>query len=169
MNFTDAFAYVVGEEGKLSMDPEDSGNWTGGEIGVGELKGTKYGVSAAAYPLLDIANLSLSDAQTLARREYWNRIGGDILPYGIALCLFDFGYNAGVHEATRVAQRALGLQEDGVIGPLTLKALKQTPVPTFAENFTVERIKAYHQMAGFEHEGAGWINRAKETYYKAVA
>jgi len=169
VNFTDAFAYVVGEEGKLSMDPEDSGNWTGGKIGVGELKGTKYGVSAAAFPLLDIANLSLSDAQSIAKRDYWDKIAGDVLPYGTALCLFDFGYNAGIREAVRVAQRALQLQDDGILGPLTLRALQQTPTQTFASRFTVERIKAYHLMAGFEYEGDGWINRANETLTKAVA
>lgn len=169
MNFSDAFAVVVGIEGKLSLDPEDRGNWTGGQVGVGELKGTKYGVSAAAYPLLDIANLTLADAQALAKREYWDKIAGDVLPYGTALCLFDFGYNAGIHESVRVAQRALGLQDDGVQGPLTLRALQQTPVEIFASRFTVERIKAYHLMAGFEHEGHGWINRANAIYAKAVA
>ncbi len=169
MTFTDAFVYVVGEEGKLSLDPEDRGNWTGGKVGVGELKGTKYGVSAAAYPLLDIANLTLEDARCIAKREYWDKLAGDVLPYGTALCLFDFGYNAGVHESIVVAQRALGLQADGVQGPLTHRALTDTPVAMFASRFTVERIKAYHLMAGFAHEGNGWVARANETMRKALS
>lgn len=169
MNWDDAFDYVVGEEGKLSLDPQDRGNWTGGRIGVGELKGTKYGVSAAAYPLLDIANLSLSDAKTLAKREYWDKIGGDVLQWGIALCLFDFGYNAGIREAVTVAQRALDQVVDGVLGPKTMVALEDAAVKRFVPAFTAYRIAAYHQMAGFEHNGRGWIARANKTAQKALS
>ena len=55
MNFDAAFARLLGNEGGFDDDARDRGNWTGGRIGVGELKGTKYGVSAAAFPDLDIA------------------------------------------------------------------------------------------------------------------
>jgi lysozyme family protein len=168
MMFTDAFAYVVGEEGKLSMDPEDSGNWTGGKIGLGVLKGTKYGVSAAAYPSLDIANLTLADAQAIAKRDYWDRITGDNIPYGTALSLFDFGYNAGVGEAVRVAQRALGLTVDGVIGPMTKIRLVNEPVPVFAQAFRDARIAAYKLMPGWAHDGDGWTARANLTCQKAM-
>jgi lysozyme family protein len=169
MTFIDAFAYVVGEEGKLSMDPQDPGNWTGGKVGVGIRKGTKYGISAAAYPLLDIANLSMPDARAIYQRDYWNKLGGDSLPYGNALCLFDFGVNAGINEAARAAQRALGLTVDGILGPNTLAALRDTPPQVFAPLFTTARIAAYHLMAGFEHDGDGWIARANLTEQKAAA
>ena len=169
MNFDDAFSYVVGEEGKLSLDPNDRGNWTGGECGVGELKGTKYGVSAASYPLLDIANLSLSDARAVAKRDFWDKIGGDSLRYGIALLLYDFGYNAGIHEAAKCAQRALGLVDDGILGPKTFAALALTNVPVFAMEFTDERLKAYKQMAGYRENGIGWTARALLTEHKAIA
>lgn len=168
MNFTDAFAYVVGEEGKLSLDPKDRGNWTGGKVGVGELKGTKYGVSAAAYPTLDIANLSLQDAQTIAKRDYWDKISGDNLRYGIALCLFDFGYNAGIAEAVSCAQAALDLTRDGILGPKTLFSLKLTSLTEFVAGFTAARIKAYTLMPEFPHEGNGWMARANLTAQKAL-
>jgi lysozyme family protein len=169
VTFNDAFAYVVGEEGNLSMDPDDPGNWTGHKIGQGILKGTKYGISAAAYPLLDISNLSLSDAKAIYQRDYWNKIGGDSLPWGNALCLFDFGVNAGIGEATRIAQRALGLPVDGILGPNTLGTIRNMPPQVFAPLFTQYRIAAYHLMAGFEHEGDGWIARANLTEQKATA
>ena len=168
MTFVDAFAYVVGEEGKLSLDPNDKGNWTGGKVGVGELRGTKYGVSAAAYPTLDIANLSLSDAQAIAKRDYWDKISGDYLRYGIALCLFDFGYNAGIAEAISCAQTALDLTRDGVLGPHTLAALKLTTLGGFVSEFTAARIKAYTLMPEFPHEGDGWLARANLTAQKAL-
>ncbi len=164
MNFADAFKYVVGEEGTLSTDRQDPGNWTSGQVGVGIFKGTKYGVSAAAYPLLDIAGLSLADAQSLAKREYWDKLAGDVLPYGTALCLFDFGYNSGIEESIRVAQRALGLGVvDGIQGPVTHHALMTTPVNIFVPAFTRYRIYAYEQMAGYERYGNDWVARAYKT------
>jgi lysozyme family protein len=168
MNFNDAFAYVVGEEGTLSTDPQDPGNWTTGRVGHGLLKGTKYGVSAAAYPLLDIASLSLSDAQAVAKRDYWDKLAGDTFPFGTSLCLFDFGYNAGIGEAVRVAQRALGITADGVQGPQTNAALLNTPVMAFAPAFRDERIAAYKQMAGWAKDGDGWTARANLTCQKAL-
>lgn len=168
MNFDDAFTYVVGEEGKLSTDPKDRGNWTGGKIGVGILKGTKYGISAAAYPLLDIANLSLSDAKAIYKRDYWDELEGDTFPFGNALCLFDFGVNAGISEAVRVAQKAIGLTVDGILGLITTQAIENMPPQVFAPLFTQYRKQAYHQMAGFEHEGKGWLARADQTEQEAI-
>ena len=46
-------AFLGPEEGTLSLDPTDTGNWTGGAVGRGTLVGTKYGISAASYPTLE--------------------------------------------------------------------------------------------------------------------
>lgn len=167
MNFDDAFAYVVGEEGKLSLDPADPGNWTGGKQGLGTLKGTKYGVSAAAYPLLDIANLSLSDAKAIHRRDYWNKLGGDSLPYGTALLLYDFGFNSGLSQAVKTAQHAMNLPVDGVLGGRTMGAL-QAGFPNFAFAFTAWRVMAYTEMPEWPHVGDGWVVRALTTFTKAL-
>ena len=45
-------------EGGYQCDPDDKGNWTGGNVGVGLLKGTKYGISAASFSNVDIKNLT---------------------------------------------------------------------------------------------------------------
>ena len=59
------FPFVIGHEGKWGNDRRDRGNWTSGVIGKGELKGTKYGVAAHAYPELDIKNLTIDDARKI--------------------------------------------------------------------------------------------------------
>ncbi len=169
MNFDDAFNHVVGVEGGLSMDPHDAGNWTGGHVGVGVLKGTKYGISAASYPTLDISSLTVEDARAIYKRDYWDKLGGDFFDYGVALCLFDYGVNAGIDECIRVAQRALGLQVDGVEGPVTKRALASIPAAVFVPLFTKYRIDAYHSMSGFDRYGDGWIARANQTAEKALA
>ena len=59
-NFERCFAFTLGAEGGYSNNPADPGNWTGGAVGNGELRGTNFGISASAYPQLDIANLTQS-------------------------------------------------------------------------------------------------------------
>jgi lysozyme family protein len=123
--FTCAFRVVVGEEGGWSADTNDPGNWTGGEVGAGELRGTKYGISAAAYPDLDIEHLTLEQAQAIYRRDYWNRVAGDSLPTPLALLVFDAAVNNGVPRSAEWLQGAVGVTEDGDIGPITLGAVAQ--------------------------------------------
>ena len=72
MGFDRAFEETISLEGGFSRDPDDNGNWTGGRKGLGELKGTKYGISAAQYPSLDIENLTPHGAKEIYRRDYWN-------------------------------------------------------------------------------------------------
>ena len=72
MGFDRAFEETIGLEGGFSRDPDDNGNWTGGRKGLGKLKGTKYGISAAQYPSLDIESLTLHGAKEICRRDYWS-------------------------------------------------------------------------------------------------
>ena len=65
--FKQAFRVVVGEEGGFTANPADPGNWSGGRCGVGRCVGTKYGISGAAYPDLDINALDLTSAEGIYR------------------------------------------------------------------------------------------------------
>ena len=71
--FEQALAVVLGHEGGFCAERSDPGNWTGGAVGCGELRGTKFGISAAAYPAEDIANLTPEAAAAIYRRDYWDR------------------------------------------------------------------------------------------------
>lgn len=163
MTFDDAHTYVVGVEGRLSMDPKDPGNWTGGKVNEGELRGTKYGISAKSYPKLDIVNLTLSDAKVIAKRDFWDKMKLDQVPYNIALALFDFGYNTGIARAARAAQSVLGITQDGVIGNKTIGLLNMIDAKSFARAYATERIFLYSQMFDWIYEGHGWTNRTIGT------
>jgi hypothetical protein len=93
--FDPAYAIVVGEEGGYSQDPHDPGNWTGGKVGVGELKGTMGGISAAAYPTEDIKNLTPERRRFLFKRDYWDKSNLDAVTWEIALVEFDAAVNQG--------------------------------------------------------------------------
>jgi len=67
--FWRALSPVLKEEGGLSLDRHDKGNWTGERVGVGALKGTKYGIAASSYPDLDIRHLTVEQAGAIYRKE----------------------------------------------------------------------------------------------------
>lgn len=123
-SYEDAFKKVVGHEGGFTANPKDRGNWTSGKIGVGELKGTKYGISAMAYPHLDIRNLTLDQARAIYKRDYWDRVKGDQLTFPVAFNVFDGAVNSGVLRSILWLQEAVGVTADGILGPKTLAAVK---------------------------------------------
>ena len=166
--FDDSFKELIGEEGVLSTVRSDPGNWTGGAVGVGRLVGTKYGISAKAYPNLDIPNLTLAEAKAIAKRDYWDTVHGDDLPPAIAHALFDMAYNQGVLTAIRVFQRSVGVAQDGVLGSVTMAAFAAQPAKQFARAFTISRIKRYSMTAGWINDADGWIGRALDSFAEIV-
>ncbi len=123
-NFQPALADVLVHEGGYTADPRDPGNWTGGKRGVGLLKGTKKGISAAAFPHLEIKNLTDSQIADIYHGKYWVPIRGDDLPAGVDLSAMDYGVNSGVSRSAKDLQRVLGVDVDGRVGPVTLLAAK---------------------------------------------
>ena len=167
--FDDSFAELIGEEGGLSMDPKDRGNWDSGQIGVGTLKGSKYGISAAQYPTLDIANLTLDQAKAIAKRDYWDKVRGDDLPQPVAHALFDCAYNQGVGVAIKLFQKALTVTVDGVFGDGTMAAFRIVPIRRFARAFTIARIVRYSMGPGWMNDANGWTGRALDSFAEMLS
>jgi lysozyme family protein len=158
-NFARCFAFTLGAEGGYSNNPADPGNWTGGAVGNGELRGTKFGVSASAYPQLDIANLTEEQAEEIYRRDYWAPLQGDSLPLPIALVVFDAAVNAGPKRAVFWLQQATGVPADGVLGPDTLAALNAGDPLALAREALVRRLDFSTHLSSWASFGLGWSRR----------
>lgn len=167
MSFEDAFAVVVGLEGGYQADPADPGNWTGGAVGAGICRGTKFGISAAAYPTLDIAGLTPRAAAALYLADYWRPIAGDGLAPGVALILFDAAVNQGVRKAARILQAAAGVGEDGVVGPITLAAARERAPVVLIEEIEARRAVAY--AGDTSRFWLGWFRRLARVSAAALA
>jgi lysozyme family protein len=166
-DFDRAFLIVVGVEGEFSDDPKDPGNWTGGKTGQGTLKGTRYGISAAAYPNEDIRNLTLARAKTIYFLDYWRSVRGDDLAWPLNLALFDGAVQHGPDTAIRLLQRAIGVPVDGNFGPKTLARAKAQK-PTEAAALLMRCRDAYYRsLGGWERNGDGWINRLFRVAFAA--
>ncbi len=166
--FDDVFTAVAYLEGGFQDNPSDSGSWSGGKIGVGELRGTKYGVSAAAHPNLDIRNLTLDQAKVIFRDEYWDRINGDELPPSVALVVADAAYNSGPGNAVRWMQQAVRASVDGVMGPRTLEAVRTADPTAFCVEFLALRLIFLAGLASWHTFSGGWSRRIVGLPFKAM-
>jgi lysozyme family protein len=156
--FPDVFAAVVGTEGTaLSSDPNDPGNWSSGVVGQGSFVGSKYGISAAAFPGVDIPNLTYPQAQALAKQNYWDPYQCDQFDVRIGYLVFDAAYNGG-HPAQWL-QSAAGVTQDGIIGAQTIGAIRAMNPLKVALFFMASRFNYWTQCGAWPTDGAGWVHR----------
>jgi len=159
MNFETVFDRLIGHEGGWSDDPRDPGNWTGGRPNVGQLKGTKFGIAANTYPDIDIKGLTLDAAKAIYRRDWWDKIHADEMPGAVAYQVWDFAVNAGMSRAVISLQRAVGVADDGKIGPRTLAAVAAMSVTDVLSRFNAERLEFYASLSTWATYGKGWARR----------
>jgi lysozyme family protein len=131
---------------KLSRDPRDPGNWTGGRVGVGVLKGTKWGVAACAHPTLDIGKLTADEALSIFLESYWRPVGGDDLPPGMDHVVSDDAYNSGIAAALRRLRRV-----ESRIGAQSVAARIQT--------YSQLRLSFLESLKSWRIFKLGWTRR----------
>ncbi|GAA5265444.1 hypothetical protein ACOSOMT5_P1869 [Acidiphilium sp. MT5] len=158
-DFAACVDFTLGMEGGYGADPDDPGNWTGGAIGQGQLRGTNFGISAASYPTLDIAHLTREAAEAIYQRDYWAKINGDYLAGPMAPVVFDASVNNGLRRAIMWLQQALDLTADGVIGPETLAAMGNVDPRAAAETMLILRLDFMVALADWPRFAGGWGRR----------
>lgn len=155
MTFDQSFVKLIGHEGKYSNNPRDPG---------GE---TKWGISKRAYPALDIADLTLDDAKAIYKRDYWDRAQCDRLPPAIAFQVFDGAVNSGIGTSIRWLQSAAGVAQDGVVGPLTIRAVGDKDVGVMLARFNGARLTFMASLSTWDVFGRGWARRIASNLMEA--
>ncbi|MBO9589519.1 glycosyl hydrolase 108 family protein [Devosia sp.] len=168
-NFQPALKNVLVHEGGFTDDPRDPGNWTGGKRGVGVLKGTKKGISAAAFPHLDIKALNDNQIADIYHGKYWVPIRGDELPAGVDLSTWDYGVNSGVSRSAKDLQRVLGVNVDGRIGPATILAAKAANPRVVIKGHCAKRLGFLQSLAIWQTYKSGWARRVAGVEAKALS
>ena len=153
--------FISAREGGFTDDSRDPGNWTGGAVGRGALKGTKYGIAASRHPDLDIRNLTPEAAEQIRNTEYWLPLDGDALPAPIALVTYDAAINSGVHRAAGWLQRVLGVFVDGRVGAITASAAHVADPLKTANAVCDTRLTFLRGLDHYSDFGDGWEARVK--------
>jgi lysozyme family protein len=140
-NFDLGFEFVIGIEGGESNDSVDAGGLT------------KFGISQTAYPKLDIRSLSMGDAKTIYRADYWNAVGCDSLQSPLDIITFDSAVNCGCGRAAKWLQEAYNelnpescIPIDGDCGPQTVVRVSLAPTDAIFWLLISYRISFYTNL-----------------------
>lgn len=129
---------------------------------------TKYGITKARYPKLDIRNLTKDEAILIYRKDYWGRFLDDVQAYTndqITSKAFAFVINRGIQNAVTAMQMAINsillpqddklfLTVDGLWGTKSKSALKiitkhgedESSIKGLGNAFYLEMIRQYHKL-----------------------
>lgn len=142
---------ILGHEGGYVNDPADPG---------GE---TKWGISKRSYPHLNIAALSREEAIEIYHKDFWLPLKADRFHDGVAFQLLDSAVNSGITQSIRFLQRALGVADDGIFGPVSLKASQEQSESDQIMLFTAERIEFMTKLKNWPNHGKGWMRRIAQN------
>lgn len=151
MNFDQAFHTLLGHEGGYSNDPADPGGET--MWGVTEEVARKSGYQGA------MRDLPVELAKSIYRAKYWDAVRAAELPSAVRYSMFDAAVNSGPGQAIRWLQRALGVADDGKLGPITLAAAAQAPADALARKMLGQRLEFMTNLSTWPTFGRGWARR----------
>ncbi len=100
---------------------------------------------------------------------YWRPMRCEEMPVPVGEYLFDFGVNAGIRQAIITIQSAVGVATDGIIGPITLSAIRRKDPYLLMLELLARRIDFYlaitmRNRKQFEVFFLGWIRRTIEVF-----
>lgn len=164
--FDECVAVVLHHEGGLVDHPKDPGGITNYGIslraarGMGELADMDGDRDVDAD---DIRAMTPAAAKAIYRALYWNVVRGDDLPPGVDLVVFDWAVNAGPLRAARGLQLAVGVAQDGAIGPVTLAAVRRADPVEVIRDVSALRLRHLKSLPTWWEFGRGWQRRVGEV------
>ena len=167
--FETCLASVLREEGGYSNNPNDRGGAT--DRGVTQRIYDAYRRSRGLDPR-DVRLMTNDECAEIYKEGFWDKINGDALPPAIALVAFHAAVNSGPPNGTRLLQKIVGAAADGVIGPMTLKALQAYAsahgLHTVVRQYQNGRRDFYRGLKAFETFGKGWLARTDRVETEAL-
>ena len=129
------------------------GGWYAG-TGAHDPNPTMQGITQRTYdryrdgkgrPRRSVRYVEDSEWREIAFQGYWIPARCDLLPQLAAICQFDCAFNSGPGAAIEVAQHAVGVKEDGVVGPITLAAWRAHG-DRLVNGLLWSRLHNYHEI-----------------------
>ena len=155
-----ALKFTLFAEGGYSDNPADSGGPT--NYGITQATWDEYTAAQGLAPS-PVAGITLADAEAIYQANYWDAGFCGQLPEKLGICHFDWCVNHGVYGAALTLQAALGVYQDGIIGPITLGAAANCDVWPTVTKYLALREDWYQQDVAQNPSQQvfldGWLNR----------
>lgn len=154
-NFDRALAEILRHEGGWVHDKRDPGGET--NYGITRTTARAHGYRGS------MRTIPMSLVERIYRRSYWAAVRGDDLPTGVDLAVFDFSVNSGPHRSAEFLQRAIGVDDDGRIGPITLRAVAAADPANVIRAICGDRLEWLRTLKTWRHFGRGWTTRVQSV------
>ena len=153
--FDTAFDRLIGHEGGYVNHPADLG------------METNWGISKRSYPNLDIKALTREDARQIYYRDFW--VGGQMAQFNFAIAfqLFDQAVNHGIRNSKRMLQRAVRVQDDGIIGAKTVEAVRSRDLSDVLMLVVAQRLRFWAAIPGDVFDDGWMVRGATNLEYAA--
>lgn len=151
MNFDQAFDILLRHEGGFSDHAADPGGKT--RFGITEAVAREVGYRG------DMRELPVDLAKRIYKDRYWDAVRAEELPAAIRYAVFDAAVNSGPRQAIRWLQRAVGANDDGIIGPQTLAAVRAADPERVLRRVLAARLRFMAGLPNWPAFGRGWARR----------
>lgn len=155
-NWQNIFQWCLTHEGGFVNDPDDPGG------------ATNRGITQAVYdafrrrdglPERSVKHITDNEMALIYEQQYWRVVRGDDLPAGVDYAVYDFAVNSGPARAAKFLQRLVGVDEDGVIGQITLNALSRFDPEGVVRELCKARMAYLKRLPHWRKFGKGWTAR----------
>ena len=183
-NFSIANKFTAQWEGGLTDHPADRGQITNYGVSLVFLSGLAETQShrdtlermGIRLPITRnvIIDLNETQAASLFRWQFWDRLKLDLIPLRPAVVLYDAAVNSGPSQSVKLAQRGYNrcvtygqpLVVDGIMGPATRAAMQQADTDKCLTAMLDEREKFFKAIVDNNPSQQvflrGWINRVDD-------
>jgi len=168
MRFNDCLKRVLVHEGGYVAHPADPG----GHTNLGVTKDTWERWVGHAVSVDAIKALTVADVPPVYREKYWDRAKCGALPVGIDYCVFDTAVNSGPGRAVKFLQEVVNSTPDGILGPLTLRAVHAMNPRDVIDGYCDKRLAFLQELKTWETFGRGWgrrVDEVKRTAHEMLA
>lgn len=151
MDFDTAFTQLLGHEGGYSNHSADPGGETMWGVTVAVARQNGYQGPMKSMPV-DLA-------KAIYRKRFWTPSKCDQLPPAVRYPMFDAAVNSGVLQAAKWLQRAARVEDDGIIGDATLKAVALMDGNLLVRRMLGQRLRFMTDLRTWDAFGKGWARR----------
>lgn len=165
-NFAPALGRVLVHEGGYVDHPADPGGAT--NKGVTQATYNAYRREVGRAPR-SVRHITGEEIKAIYRAGYWDEVRADDLPAGVDYAVFDLAVNSGPRRGARFLQRAVGAEDDGAIGPVTLAAAASSPPDRTVRRICQDRLVWLRTLKHWPTFGKGWGRRVAAVERDALA
>jgi peptidoglycan L-alanyl-D-glutamate endopeptidase CwlK len=157
--------FIAQSEGGWSNHPEDNG----GATNMGITRQTLANWRGKDVSVNDVKNLTRAEADLIFRTRYFSACRCGEMPDRMAMVTYNGAVLHGPKRSIEMVQQAFNdlgmkadgepLEVDGIIGRMTMTAIKQTHPSALSEVFLDIQEQHFRDHEDFATFGKGWMNR----------